>query len=85
MSDWSNVYLTDKSGKKFFNTVASPMSTESEVRNLKRQLENAKMYPDMYKFLDISTAKVMVNEEQVYPIIAQDLNDIMKELEDAGF
>lgn len=37
-NDWHSIYITDKSGKKFFNTTASPMSTPSEIRNLQRHL-----------------------------------------------
>lgn len=48
MSDWHNIYITDKTGAKFFNTTASPMSTMSEIRNLKRHVEQAKAYPHMY-------------------------------------
>lgn len=42
MSDWHNIYLTDKTGQKFFNTTASPMSTMSEIRNITRHLDAIK-------------------------------------------
>lgn len=60
---WGNVYITDKTGKKMFDTMASPMSINSEVKNLIRHIENAHKYPTQYKFMDIATAQVMVDGE----------------------
>ena len=59
--DWSNVYITDKTGKKFFNNISSPMATIGAIRDLSRHIENSKKYPAQYHFLDIPTAQVMVN------------------------
>ena len=61
MNQWHNIHITDKSGREFFCCNASPMSTMSEIRNLKRHIENAKRSPDMYKFLDIATAVIMLD------------------------
>lgn len=60
---WGNVYITDKTGRKMFNTVASPMSIMSEVKNLTRHIENARKYPAQYKFMDIASAQVMLDGE----------------------
>jgi hypothetical protein len=60
-NDWHNVYITDKSGKKFFNASTSPMATFSEIKNLKRHLEQAKTMPQHYKFLDVATAVIMLD------------------------
>lgn len=60
---WGNVYITDKTGRKMFDTMASPMSIISEVKNLTRHIENARKYPAQYKFMDIATAQVMVDGE----------------------
>lgn len=60
-NNWHNVYITDKTGRKMWNTTASPMSTMSEVRNLSRHIEQARKYPEHYKFLDVATAVVMVD------------------------
>lgn len=62
---WNNIYISDKTGEKFFNTTASELSTQSEVKNLNRHLDNAIKNPDLYKFLDIETAKVFINGEPV--------------------
>lgn len=60
-NNWHNVYVTDKTGVKMWNTTASPMSTPSEVRNLSRHIEQARKHPERYKFLDVATAVVMVD------------------------
>lgn len=59
----STVYITDKTGKKFFNTLCSTAYAMSEVRNLNKKLDEAKQYPQIYKFLDIETAKVICDGE----------------------
>lgn len=56
MNDWHNIYITDKTGKKFFNTNASPMSTMSEVRNLKRHLEAIKSNNPAYTKVGVDQA-----------------------------
>ena len=61
MNDWHKIYITDKNGGKHFNTYASPIATWSEIRNLKRHIEQAKRYPDQYKFLDPKTAIIMLD------------------------
>jgi len=63
-NNWSEVCISDKTGKKSFVCIASPMSTLSEIRNLSRHLENAKNHPEQYKFLDVSSAFLMVNGER---------------------
>ncbi len=62
---WHNLYITDKSGRKMWNTTASPMSTQSEIRNLKRHLEAAATHPAKYTSLDLATAVIML-DGQVY-------------------
>jgi hypothetical protein len=61
MNDWHKIHITDRTGQIFFSTTASPMSTMSEIRNLKRHIEQAKRSPLMYKFLDASTAVIMLD------------------------
>lgn len=63
MTDWHNVYITDKNGGEHFNTVASPMSTNSEIKNLKRHLEQARKHPGAYRFLDVDSAVLMLDGE----------------------
>lgn len=55
----SAVYITDKSGKRFFNTLCSTEYASSEIRNLERKLEQAKQIPELYRFLDIATARIV--------------------------
>ena len=60
---WHNVYITDKTGKKFFDTSASPMSTLSEIRNLKRNVDRCKAGHEHYSFMDAQTVQLMVDGE----------------------
>ena len=55
----TQVYITDKTGNKFFNTICSEQYHMSEVRNLTKKLDQAKARPDLYKFLDLESATVM--------------------------
>jgi len=62
MSNWHNVYITDKTGKKFFNVVASPMSTESEIKNLTRHVDAIKSGSKGYEFIDKESAQLMLDD-----------------------
>ena len=64
MNDWHNIYITDKTGKKFFNTTASPMSTMSEIKNITRHLEGIKSGNKLYTKVgvDSSTAVLMLDD-----------------------
>lgn len=71
---WHNVYITDKTGQKFFNTNASPMSTMSEIRNLTRHLEAIKANVKGYGFVDSASAMLMLDGEP-YGMINDILDD----------
>ena len=60
---WHNLHITDKTGQKFFNTNASPMSTMSEIHNLTRHLEAIKAYAKGYEFVDSASAMLMLDGE----------------------
>ena len=55
------MYITDKTGKQFFKASTSPMSTASEIKNLKRHIALAKKHPDQYKFVDVNTMKIVLD------------------------
>lgn len=55
----TQVYITDKTGKRFFNTNCSVEYKQPEIRNLQRHLDQAKKYPQHYHFLDIPTARIV--------------------------
>lgn len=59
MKDTTYLYITDKTGKKFFRTTCGTAYKESERRNLQRHLAAAECYPENYKFLDLATAKIV--------------------------
>ena len=84
MTDWHNVYITDKTGKKFFNTQASPMSTMSEIRNLTRHLEAIKAGSKLYAKVgvDQDSAVLMLDGTQ-YKTVDDILDDdLLSELFD---
>lgn len=76
MNDWHNIYITDKTGEKFFNTNASPMSTMSEIRNLKRHIEAIKCGNAAYANvgIDRATAVLMLDDE---PYGCQGMEDVL--------
>lgn len=65
MENWNNIYITDKNGKKHWNTTASPLSTQAEIKNLQRHLLSAKMTPSLYAFLDTETAFIVLNGKAI--------------------
>lgn len=84
MNEWHNICITDKNGKEMFKCTASPMATFSEIKNLKQHIENAKRYPQHYKFLDVATAVIML-DGTVYSepdVLDIDVDAMLKELED---
>lgn len=62
-NNWHNIYITDKSGRKMWNTTASPMSTMSEIKNMQRHLTAAAKHPEHYRNLDLATAVIMLDGE----------------------
>lgn len=81
MNEWHTLYITDKTGKKFFNTTASPMSTMSEIRNLKRHIEQAKARPNLYANLfDVATAVIMLDDVPYSEPEDMSDDDLLKEL-----
>lgn len=61
MNTWHNVYITDKTGKKFFNVNASPMSTMSEIKNLTHHINAIKSGSDQYQFIDKESVQLMLD------------------------
>jgi hypothetical protein len=82
MTDWHEIYITDKSDKKMFKCIASPMSTKSEINNLKQHLAHAKVNPRLYKFLDLKTAVIMLDGEPYHFVEKQaiDADALLAEL-----
>lgn len=64
MEQWHEIFITDKTGGKFFKGSTSPLSTMSEIRNLKQHLRQAEKYPQHYKFLDLATAFIVLDGEK---------------------
>jgi len=79
-NDWHNIYITDKSGRKMWNTTASPMSTQSEIKNLKRHLEMAAKHPAHYPSLDLATAVLMLDGETYGEALTISDDELLSEL-----
>jgi hypothetical protein len=62
MGKTATVYITDKSNRKMFNTLCSADYVYPEIRNMERHLKSARNNPKAYHFLDLETAKIMVND-----------------------
>jgi phage tail sheath gpL-like len=65
MGGCNNIYITDCNGGKHFNVIASPMSTDSEIKNLRTHLSQAKSNPEFYKFIDAQTAFIVLNGKPI--------------------
>ena len=59
MKQITYLYITDKTGMRFFRTTCATEYKDSERRNLERHLNNAKIHPEAYNFVDIKTAKIV--------------------------
>jgi hypothetical protein len=79
-ADWHSLCITDKTGQEFFKCTASPMSTMSEIRNLKRHIKQAKASPKAYAFLDVATAVVMLDGAPYDQPSTLDADALLKEL-----
>lgn len=84
MNTWHKLCITDKSGVEHFKCTASPMSTMSEIRNLKQHLAAARKQPSYYKFLDVESAVIMLDgevySEQESILSDDDIDNMLKEL-----
>ena len=82
MTTWHNVYITDKTGQKFFNTNASPMSTMSEIKNLTRHIDAIKSGSKGYDFIDKETAQLMLDGTPYGIVSDAELDNIFDELDE---
>lgn len=67
---WHTLHITDKTGAKFFNTTASPMSAASELRNMQRHLVAIKAQDKAYAAImcDPFTAVIMLDGIPYMPL-----------------
>lgn len=76
MSDWHNVYITDKTGNKFWNETVCPSGTMSAIRNLTRHLEAIKANNPAYAKVGIDSASaVLMLDGEPYQSIDDILDD----------
>ena len=64
MTPTTTLYITDKSGRKLFKTICSTEFYTSEERNLRRKLEEAMEYPEIYGLIDIATARIVIEHDK---------------------
>lgn len=62
MKKTSSICIQDKNGK-YFKTLCGAGYEAPEIRNMQRHLINAKANPHAFKFLDLSTAVIMVDDQ----------------------
>lgn len=83
MTTWHNIYITDRTGAKFFNTNASAMGTDGEIRTLERHLEGIKSGGALYRNIDVDagTAVLMLDGFEYGNTQSSALDDIFDELD----
>jgi len=77
----ATVCIEDKNGKHY-NTLCSPDYTAPEIRNMQRHLELAAKNPKAFHFLDLPTARILVNGEPLPQLTNADL-DLLDQLLEA--
>lgn len=80
MKDWHNICITDYTGQQFFKCTASPMATISEIKNLKRHIEQAKRSPEAYKMFDATSAIILLDGTPYGEPCGIDADALLKEL-----
>lgn len=81
MNDWHKLYITDATGQQFFRCTASPCATMSEIRNLKRHIEQAKARHHIYvNLFDVATAVIMLDDVPYSEPEDMSDDDLLKEL-----
>lgn len=76
MNTWHNIYITDASGAKFFNTNASPLATASEIKNITRHLEAIKEGAASHKNVKVDRATAVLMLDGV-PYGTTSIDDIL--------
>lgn len=75
MTTWHTIYITDVTGKKFFNIQASPMSTASEIKNISRRLEAIKTGSKAYANVGIDKASAVLMLDGIPYMSVNDICD----------
>lgn len=70
MNNWNELHITDKTGQQWFKTIASPMSTDPEMRNLYRKIPNC-------SFIDQATAEVVINGASIQSVLDMSDDDLL--------
>ncbi len=73
MTQWHDLYITDKSNKKHFRTTCTDWGLNSELKNLRMHIENAKNHPEHYSFLDAESARIVSPVENEFDFCDDDI------------
>ena len=79
LQNTTSVYITDASGRSYFRTLCSTQYHMAEVRNMQRRLDSARANPAAWKFLDIATARIVV--EHSSPLTDMSDDELLAELQ----
>lgn len=60
-NNWHEIWITDHSGKKFWNTSASSLGTQAELRNMQRRLDQIMKNGGYMPEIDSTTAGIMLD------------------------
>lgn len=60
MTTWHTLYITDKTGRKFWNTQASSMALAGEIRTLKRHLTGIVQGSKAYQAVTVDRDSIML-------------------------
>lgn len=64
MSESTQIYITDATGRKWFNTCCSVEFKAPVLRDMRRQLEQAAKYPKHYEWLHLASARIVDESAQ---------------------
>lgn len=61
MTTWHNVYITDCTGKKFFNTIVATHGLDEHLRDLTRHMKAIKSGIEGYESIDKSSVVLILD------------------------
>lgn len=73
MTQWHEIYITDKTGQKGFVTNCTDWGLNSEKKNLQMHIENAKKHPELYKSWDIASMELIAPKTNEFDFSDDDI------------
>lgn len=79
--EWHEVWITDKSDRRFFNETSDPLGTPGTIREKRRKIQLLLSRPDICPMIDRQTIKVMLDgEEYATPSPAESDESLLSDL-----